>query len=113
MNRTLLKKAEAKLRRYLHIEKEYWKQKAGMRWFKDGDRNTKFFHSYVRGRRKKLHIHEIKTGQGDVTNGTDNIGTEAVQYNEEHFKESSYNVEDRMLNHIPRLVTDAQNEKND
>lgn len=24
--------------------------------FVDGDRNTKFFHSYVKGRRKKLHI---------------------------------------------------------
>ncbi|KAH0666246.1 hypothetical protein KY285_027452 [Solanum tuberosum] len=42
-NRSSLNKAEAELKRYLHIEEEYWKQKAGMKWFIDGDKNTKFF----------------------------------------------------------------------
>ncbi|XP_059292492.1 uncharacterized protein LOC132045941 [Lycium ferocissimum] len=54
LHRTDLPKAQAELNSYLHLEEEYWKQKSGMRWFKDGDRNTKFFHSYVKGRRKKL-----------------------------------------------------------
>lgn len=42
-NRTALKIAEANLKRYLKIEEKYYKQKAGMRWFQDGDKNTKFF----------------------------------------------------------------------
>jgi len=33
----------------------------GVKWFSDGDRNKIFFHSYVRGRRKKLDIVEIGT----------------------------------------------------
>lgn len=53
-NRKDLLKAEEDLMKHYQIEKEYWKQKGGMKWFKDGDRNTKFFHSYVRGRRIKL-----------------------------------------------------------
>jgi len=48
-NRSELNKAEVKLKKYLNIEEEYWRQKTGMRWFKDGDRNTKFFHAYVKG----------------------------------------------------------------
>jgi len=55
-----LSKAEANLKKFLHLEDEYWKQKAGMRWFQDGDKNTKKFHSYVKGRRRKLHIAKIK-----------------------------------------------------
>lgn len=44
------------MRRLARIEEEYWKQKAGINWFKDGDKNSKFFHSYVKGRRKKLEL---------------------------------------------------------
>uniref|UniRef100_A0A0V0IHV1 Putative ovule protein n=1 Tax=Solanum chacoense TaxID=4108 RepID=A0A0V0IHV1_SOLCH len=63
-NRATLSKANAELKRYLKIEEEYWRQKAGMKWFQDGDRNTKFFHSYVKGRRRKLHIQKYKLGRG-------------------------------------------------
>lgn len=31
-----------------------------MQWFKDGDKNTKFFHSFVKGRKIKLRINEIR-----------------------------------------------------
>ncbi|KAK4730439.1 hypothetical protein R3W88_023427 [Solanum pinnatisectum] len=47
-----LSKSNVDLKRFMKIEEEFWKQKAGMRWFKDGDKNTKFFHAYVNGRRK-------------------------------------------------------------
>lgn len=58
-NRAKLSLAEEKVKRFRNIKEEYWKQKAGIRLFKDGDNNSKFFHSYVRGRRKELHIVEI------------------------------------------------------
>ncbi|XP_060211976.1 uncharacterized protein LOC132639554 [Lycium barbarum] len=59
-NRMLLHQAQAELTRFLHLEEEYWKQKAGMKWFNDGDKNTKFFHSYVKGRRNKLTLKRIQ-----------------------------------------------------
>lgn len=58
-NKASLKKTEEELNNYLKVEEEFWKQKAGMKWFKDGDRNTRFFHNYVKGRRKKLKLTEI------------------------------------------------------
>ncbi|XP_059310243.1 uncharacterized protein LOC132061439 [Lycium ferocissimum] len=80
LNRIAVHKAQADLNRYLHLEEEYWKQKSRMRWFKDGDRNTKFFHSYVKGRRKKLALHSIQNSQGDWINSNNDIEQDAVSF---------------------------------
>ncbi|XP_070040187.1 uncharacterized protein LOC142177359 [Nicotiana tabacum] len=53
-NRIVLQKAQAELKRLLSIEEQFWKQKAGITWFAEGDRNTRFFHSHVNGKRQKL-----------------------------------------------------------
>lgn len=53
-NRAALRKVEAELRKFQRYEEEYWKQKANMHWLVDGDRNTKFFHNHVTGKKKKL-----------------------------------------------------------
>lgn len=55
-----LKKVDAKLVRYYCIKEEFWKQKSSLKWFKDGDRNTKIFHFVIKDRRKYLHISEIQ-----------------------------------------------------
>ncbi|KAH0778846.1 hypothetical protein KY290_005273 [Solanum tuberosum] len=77
-NKALLHKAEVELKKYRHIEEEFWRQKAGMKWFKGGDRNTKFFHAYVKGKRRKLQVVHILTNQGDRISTAQNIGEEAV-----------------------------------
>lgn len=61
-----LKKSEVELARFQAIQEDYWRQKSSLKWFKDGDRNTNFFHSVVKDRRKRLHISEIcdKSGNG-------------------------------------------------
>lgn len=80
-----------------------------MRWFKDGDKNTKFFHNYVKGRRKRLRIHDIQTTQGDTVKSTKNIGAAAVEYFENHFREDSSTVNYDMLQVIPHMITSEQN----
>ncbi|KAG5604761.1 hypothetical protein H5410_026253 [Solanum commersonii] len=37
MNRMIMQKAQAKFKKYLHFEEDYWKQKAGFDWFEEGD----------------------------------------------------------------------------
>ncbi|XP_075095079.1 uncharacterized protein LOC142173397 [Nicotiana tabacum] len=63
-NRIVLQKAQSELNKYLNIEEQYWKKKAGMTWFAEGDRNTSFFHNHVNGKRKKLQLKRIKSGSG-------------------------------------------------
>ncbi|XP_039144849.1 uncharacterized protein LOC120282161 [Dioscorea cayenensis subsp. rotundata] len=40
----------------LKQEETYWKQRARMTWFKEGDENTKFFHLVANGRRNRNFI---------------------------------------------------------
>ncbi|XP_070048900.1 uncharacterized protein [Nicotiana tomentosiformis] len=58
-NREKLHKVQADLTRFYHLEEKFWRQKAGMQWFQDGDTNTKFFHVHVRGKRKRLQLSRI------------------------------------------------------
>ncbi|XP_019257601.1 PREDICTED: uncharacterized protein LOC109235804 [Nicotiana attenuata] len=89
VNRQRLQKVQAELTRFLALEENYWKQKAGMSWFKDGDRNTKFFHAQVRGRRKKLQLSRIQNSQGVWIDDETDIATEAIQLFQDQFSETT------------------------
>ncbi|XP_019234077.1 PREDICTED: uncharacterized protein LOC109214595 [Nicotiana attenuata] len=63
-NRIELQQAQAELKKCLSIEEQCWKQKAGMNWFEEGDRNTRFFHNHVNGKRQKLQLKRIQNNDG-------------------------------------------------
>lgn len=63
-NRIVLKNAQAELKMYLSLEEHYWKQKAGMTWFTEEDRNTRFFHNHVNEKRQKLQPKRIQDNNG-------------------------------------------------
>ena len=94
-NRAELSKSNADLKRFMKIKEEFLKQKAGMRWFNDGDKNTKFIHAYVNGIMKKLNITKIKTRQGDIITSSQNTGEKTANFS--------------MLQCIPKIITDYQN----
>ncbi|XP_020699412.1 uncharacterized protein LOC110111753 [Dendrobium catenatum] len=45
----------------------WWKQRAKVRWYEEGDANTKFFHSFANARRCKIYISQVKNGSGKLT----------------------------------------------
>ncbi|XP_019229533.1 PREDICTED: uncharacterized protein LOC109210559 [Nicotiana attenuata] len=111
MNRERLQKVQAEIIRYLAIEEEFLKQKAGMAWFKDGDRNTKFFHAQVRGRRKRLQLKRIKDSRGTWIEEQKDIAEAAVEFYKEQFNESVVPSNFYILDHVPKLIEEGQNER--
>ncbi|XP_075087988.1 uncharacterized protein LOC142169943 [Nicotiana tabacum] len=79
-NRIVLQMAQFELKKYLSIEEQYWKQKVGMTWFAEGDRNTSFFHNHVNGKRKKLQLKRIKSGSGVWIEDQEQLATTAVDF---------------------------------
>lgn len=71
---------ETDLTKYYHLVEEFWRQKAGIQWFKDGDRNSKFFHAHVRGKRKKLHVSRILDNNDNWIESQEDIAKEVVEF---------------------------------
>ncbi|WMV30180.1 hypothetical protein MTR67_023565 [Solanum verrucosum] len=76
-NRAKLHELNAKYIRFLKVEDSILKQKTQLQWFKEGDSNTKYFHTLIRGRRRKLFIHKLRRSDGDLIQGDDNIAEAA------------------------------------
>ncbi|XP_060178143.1 uncharacterized protein LOC132608087 [Lycium barbarum] len=110
-NREKLQKVQAEMTRVLHIEEEYWKQKAGMTCFQEGDKNSKFFHAHVKGRRKMLQLKRIQNSQGQWLETEHEIAEEAVRFYQAQFHETVVPTQFDILKHVPSMVTNEQNEE--
>ncbi|KAG5599273.1 hypothetical protein H5410_030643 [Solanum commersonii] len=92
-NRSILHELNVEYIIFLKIEDSIFKQKTQLQWFKEGDRNTKYFHSLIRGRRRKLFIHKLIGGDGEWIEGYDLIAEAAC----DHFQEI-FTGENKLIN---------------
>ncbi|XP_060202918.1 uncharacterized protein LOC132631354 [Lycium barbarum] len=111
LNRERLQRVQADLIRFYAIEEKFWRQKAGMLWFQDGDRNTKFFHAHVNGKRIKLQLQRIQDHTGTWLDTEEEIAQEAIRFFSDQFKEENNPTDFSMLDKIPKMVTEEQNQQ--
>lgn len=57
-NMALLNQANAMLIRVYKKEESFWKQKSGVKWCVEGEVNSKYFHSVVKGRKNETNTKE-------------------------------------------------------
>ncbi|XP_058751474.1 uncharacterized protein LOC131624535 [Vicia villosa] len=81
-----LEKQRGKL---LGIEETIWRQRSRAMWLKDGDRNTKFFHSKANQRRKTNAIKRLKDRNVNWFSGSRHCERILVDYFLEIFKSSN------------------------
>ncbi|XP_059315045.1 uncharacterized protein LOC132065599 [Lycium ferocissimum] len=110
LNRMVLQKAQAETKRYLHYEEEYWRQKSGLDWFVDGDKNTRFFHNLVKGRRKKLQIKRIQNSDGSWIEDDDQMADEVVHFYSQQFSQEELIGDENLLSHISVLIDQNRND---
>ncbi|XP_060200341.1 uncharacterized protein LOC132628591 [Lycium barbarum] len=84
-NRMAYNNANALLIQHVKKEEAFWRQKVGLKWITDGDANTKFFHSVINTKRRKMHMNKIKKENDTWIEGEDNIASEAVKFFEDQF----------------------------
>ncbi|XP_059280947.1 uncharacterized protein LOC132034569 [Lycium ferocissimum] len=112
VNRMVLQRAQAELKRYLHYEEECWRQKSGYDCFAEGDRNTKFFHNIVNGRRKRTLIRRIQNGDGNWIESANERADEAISFYQKQFTQDSmqnFQSEMAILDHIPSMLSQEEN----
>ncbi|KAL9659551.1 hypothetical protein QQ045_024358 [Rhodiola kirilowii] len=59
-----------KLKRYQMI---FYQQRTKMQWVKDGDVNSKFFHSVIKGRRSRNNIKAVRLSDGSISSEKNRI----------------------------------------
>lgn len=64
----------------LKQEKILWFQKSRMAWLMNGDRNTKYFHSRVKARRKTNRIESLLMGDEGWCYEDDKLKQHAVEF---------------------------------
>ncbi|XP_060210651.1 uncharacterized protein LOC132637602 [Lycium barbarum] len=109
-NRMILQRGQAELKKYVHYEEEFWRQKAGFDYFAEGDRNTGFFHNIVKDRRKRTQIKRIQNSDGTWIEGTDNLADEAISFYQKQLTQESQQGDFSLLEHIQELVTEEDND---
>eukprot|EP00253_Pinus_taeda_P005752 PITA_05752 len=94
-------------------EEMYWRQKSRVRWLKEGERNTKFFHRTTIQRRMHNNIPFIQKQSGVKVETHEEIEEELLNHFKQIHKDQG---EDRrqairkITNNIPKIITEDQNE---
>ncbi|RVX07512.1 hypothetical protein CK203_025217 [Vitis vinifera] len=58
----------------------HWRQKARVKWVKEGDCNSKFYHKVANGRRNRKYIKELENERGLVLKNAESITEEILLY---------------------------------
>ncbi|XP_015161044.1 uncharacterized protein [Solanum tuberosum] len=108
-NRTALHAINADYIRFLKLEDSILKQKTQLQWFKEGDSNSKYFHSLLRGRRRRLFIHRVTGDDGEWIQGDENIADAACSHFQQIFTAEDKFIYEGPLECIPRMLTHEHN----
>ncbi|XP_019264569.1 PREDICTED: uncharacterized protein LOC109242177 [Nicotiana attenuata] len=109
-DRANLHDLKAQYIRYMKLEENFLKQKTQLQWFKEGDANSKYFHSLIRGRRRKLYIHKIKDEDGQWIQGDEAIGNAACTFYRDLFTDTGASIREDLLSCIPSMITQEDND---
>ncbi|XP_042952211.1 uncharacterized protein LOC122289292 [Carya illinoinensis] len=111
-NVKIIKSLQRELGLLLAQEDIKWKQRAKRNWYKNGDKNTKFFHSCANQRRIKNRIKEIKDANGQLVNEQGEMERVLSMYFQNLFASTNPTMEaiDECLRGIRPRVTLVMNE---
>lgn len=86
---TDFKEAQDRLSNLLACEEGLWKQRSKIKWLKEGDKNTRFFHMMATSKRKKNKIHKIMNSEGDWLDNQQDIARVGVKFYSDQFNDSN------------------------
>ena len=91
-------------------EEKMWKQRSRDSWLKEGDRNTKYFHSRASHRRRRNSILTLIRDDGEIVTGSEAIGTQFTDYYQALFTAKPLEDVEVVLDGIQPCVTQEMNQ---
>lgn len=90
--------------RLLVHEEAFWKQRAKMHWLKEGDMNTKFFHTSAITRGKVKKVSKLRTDDGRMATSQEDMCNVAQDYFEQLFS-ANVGVHEPVLDLMSQCVS--------
>jgi hypothetical protein len=87
------------------------KQRSRIRWLKEGDRNTSFFHAKAKERFRTNRIVSLKRPDGSLCSDQKELEVEANSFYKNLFQAKDITIVDDVLAYVPRKVSDQMNEQ--
>lgn len=91
-------------------EEHLWCQRSHVLWLKNGDNNTRFFHSHATRRYKKNRIRGVGDELDVWQDQPDIIASTILGYYENLFSTSTTTSYTAHLDHIPHLISEEMNQ---
>ena len=104
-----IKALKMEVNELLEKEEVYWKQRARVAWLKEGDRNTKFFHSKATQRQKKNSVKGLIDKEGHWHQDPNKMEEIAVEYFGDIFTSTNPVDLESSTEDIESFVTNAMN----
>ncbi|WOL20030.1 hypothetical protein Cni_G28832 [Canna indica] len=79
----------SELKKAIHDEENFWRQRLRIKWLAEGDRNTSFFHANTRIRRSHNSIHRLKIDCGEWVEWSSAVAEVAQLYFQSLFSSSN------------------------
>ncbi|XP_075091897.1 uncharacterized protein LOC142172039 [Nicotiana tabacum] len=109
-HRSELNEAKAKYVQVLKIQDEVLRQEAKAQWLEEGDINTAYFHSVIKGRRRRLSIQKIQDENRQWKEGESEVAQAAINHFQKLFNHGAGSNDFSALECINPRVTDEENE---
>lgn len=109
-HRVELNKAKAKYVYYIKIQDQVLRQKAKAKWLEDGDKHTTYFHSVIKGRRRRLCLRRIQDDNGQWRKGGAEIVEAAVEYFQRSFNHGEDSSDFSVLECVLPRISEEDNE---
>ena len=106
-----MKQLEAEINKLLDREAQMWAQRSKIQWLKDGDKNTRFFHSKATQRRRRNYVKGLFDADGQWTTHPGHVVDTIVGFYQNLFTSSNPNGFEDILEQIPTTVTEDMNKE--
>ncbi|XP_019264876.1 PREDICTED: uncharacterized protein LOC109242481 [Nicotiana attenuata] len=108
-NRQNLYKAQAEYTRLLKMQESILKQKSRIKWAEEGDSNSKYFHSMIKEKKRRAHIHRIKDNHGTWIEGNEAIANAVIDHFSNLFTHTQSDNNLSIMECIQPMVTEEDN----
>lgn len=104
-----IRKTQGEINQALEMEDIKWKQQAKRNWYRQGDRNTQFFHAWANQRRRSNFLSSIKDLSGVVWTKQEEIGSAFSTYFQQLYSTEGVSGLDKCISVVTPRVSPKMN----